>query len=56
MLQMIVSGPTIAQLHILNILIEILLWPWALLTSNDLIILLISLLSNLTDDSLVFVT
>ena len=49
---MIVSGSTIAESHIFNILIEISL-PWALLISNDLIILLISLLTNLTDDSLV---
>ena len=48
---MIVSGSTIAESHIFNILIEISL-PWALLISNDLI-LLISLLTNLTDDSLV---
>ena len=47
---------TIAESHILNILIEILSWQWTLLTSNDLIRLLISLLWNLTDDSLVFVT
>ena len=50
---MIVNGSTIAESHIFNILIEILSLPWALLTSNDLIILLISLLTNLTDDSLV---
>ena len=54
LLKMIVSGSTIVESPILNILMEILSWPWALLTSNDLIILLISLLSNLTDDSLVF--
>ena len=53
---MIVMDSTIAESHILNILIEILSWPWALLTSNDLIRLLSSLFSNLTDDSLVFVT
>ena len=52
---MIVSGSTIAESYIFNILMEI-SQPWALLTSNDLIILLIPLLSNLTDDSVVFVT
>ena len=53
---MIVSDSTIAELHIFNILMKILSEECALLTSNDLIILLISLLSSLTDDRLVFVT
>ena len=52
---MIESGSTIAESHIFNILIEILSWPWALPTLNDLIILIISLFSNLIEESLVLV-
>ena len=57
LLNMIESGPTIAESHIFNILIELLSWPWALLTFNDLnLIKLIinSLFSNLIEESLVF--
>ena len=57
LLNMIESGPTIAESHISNILIELLSWPWALLTFNDLnLIKLIinSLFSNLIEESLVF--
>ena len=32
---MIVKGSTIAESHIFNILMEKLLWLWALLTPND---------------------
>ena len=58
LLNMIESGPTITESHIFNILIELLSWPWALLTFNDLnLIKLIinSLFSNLIEESLVFV-
>ena len=57
LLNMIESGPTIAESHIFKILIELLSWPWALLTFNDLnLIKLIinSLFSNLIEESLVF--
>ena len=48
------SGSTIAESHIFNILIKILSSPLDLPTLNDLIIL-ISLFSNLIEESLVFV-
>ena len=54
-LSMTEIGSTIAASHIFNILIEILSWPWALPMLNDLIILIISLFSNLIEESLVFV-
>ena len=53
---MSLSRSAIAESHIFNIVMVILLWPWALLTSNDLIVLLMTPFSTLTDDSLVFVT
>ena len=55
MKNMIESGSTIAESNIFNIVIEILSWPGALAAINDLIILIISLLSNLIEESLVFV-
>ena len=55
LLKKIESGSTIAELHILNILIEILSWPWALPALTDLIRLILSLFSNLIEESLVFV-
>ena len=54
-LSMTEIGSTIAESYIFNILIEILSWPWALPILNDLIILIISLFSNLIEESLVFV-
>ena len=51
---MIESGSRIAESHIFNILVEILSWPWALTTLNDLIII-IYLSSKLIEESLVFV-
>ena len=56
MLSKIESGPTIAEPHIFNILIEILSWQWALSTLNDLIVLITSLFSNLIEESVVLVT
>ena len=52
---MIERDSTIAESHIFNILIEILSWPCAAPTLNDLIILIISLFSNLIEESLVLV-
>ena len=56
LLNMIESGSTIAESNIFNFMIEILSWPWALPTLNDLIILTISLFSNSIEERLVFVT
>ena len=50
---MIENGSTIPEPQIFNILIEILSWPWASPTLNDLIVL-ISLFSDLIEKSLVF--
>ena len=52
---MIESGSTIAVSHMFNILMDILSWPWTLSSFNDLIMLIISLFSNLIKKSLVFV-
>ena len=53
---MIESGSTTAVSHICNIQMDILSWPWALSTFNDLIILITTLFSsNLIKESLVFV-
>ena len=54
LLNMIERGSTIAESHIFNIQIET-SWPWVLPTLSDLIILIISLFSNLIKESLVFV-
>ena len=53
-LDKIVSGFTIAESHIFNILIDISSYPCALLGSRALITLVISLFSNLIEDILEF--
>ena len=55
LLNVIKSDSTIAVSHVFNILMDILSWPWTFFTFNDLIMLIISLFSNLIKESLVFV-
>ena len=53
---MIESGSTTAVSHISNIQMDVLAWPWALSTFNDVIMLITTLFSsNLIKESLVFV-
>ena len=52
---MIESGSIIPVSHIFNIVMDILSWGWALSTFNDLIMLTISLFSNLIKENFVFI-
>ena len=47
---MVESGSTLAELHNFSNVMEIVIWSCALLTLNDLIILIIYLFSNFIEE------